>query len=132
MSKEQIKDKIENLTREQKERLVREYVRRKITKILAEDKNAKPDYIDLDDDGDKEEPMKKAAADKKEKEQLKDSIVKEQEGEEEVQKLKNSKTSCRRRRGDPDQNKQLQKNQLAEDSAKETKQIYKIKITKLW
>tara|TARA_R110000851_G_scaffold11262_2_gene39673 strand:+ start:442 stop:1296 length:855 start_codon:yes stop_codon:yes gene_type:complete len=83
MSKEQIQDKIENLTREQKERLVREYVRRKITKILAEDKDAKPDYIDLDDDGDKKEPMKKAAADKKEKEQLKDSIVKEQEGEEE-------------------------------------------------
>ena len=31
-----IKDKIENLTREQKERLVREYVRRKIAKILIE------------------------------------------------------------------------------------------------
>jgi hypothetical protein len=31
-----IKDKIENLTREQKERLVREYVRRKIVKILVE------------------------------------------------------------------------------------------------
>jgi hypothetical protein len=31
-----IKDKIENLTREQKERLVREYVRRKITRILKE------------------------------------------------------------------------------------------------
>ena len=31
-SKDEIKDKIENLTREQKERLVREYVRRKIKK----------------------------------------------------------------------------------------------------
>jgi hypothetical protein len=31
-----LKDKIENLTREQKERLVREYVRRKIEKILLE------------------------------------------------------------------------------------------------
>ena len=31
-----IKDKVENLTREQKERLVREYVRRKIAKILIE------------------------------------------------------------------------------------------------
>lgn len=31
-----IKDKIENLTREQKERLVREYVRKKIAKILKE------------------------------------------------------------------------------------------------
>jgi hypothetical protein len=34
-----IKDKIENLTREQKERLVREYVRRKIVKILVEQPN---------------------------------------------------------------------------------------------
>ncbi len=34
--KDVLKDKIENLTREQKERLVREYVRRKITKILNE------------------------------------------------------------------------------------------------
>ena len=31
-----LKDKIENLTREQKERLVREYIRRKITKVLLE------------------------------------------------------------------------------------------------
>ena len=31
-----IQDKIENLTREQKERLVREYVRRKITKLINE------------------------------------------------------------------------------------------------
>ncbi len=31
-----IKDKVENLTREQRERLVREYVRRKIVKILVE------------------------------------------------------------------------------------------------
>jgi hypothetical protein len=35
-NKENIQDKIENLTREQKERLVREYVRRKITRILKE------------------------------------------------------------------------------------------------
>jgi hypothetical protein len=34
--KDVLKDKIENLTREQKERLVREYVRRKIEKILLE------------------------------------------------------------------------------------------------
>ena len=33
-----IKDKIENLTREQKERLVREYVRRKINVLLEQDK----------------------------------------------------------------------------------------------
>ena len=77
-SKDEIKDKIENLTREQKERLVREYVRRKIKKVLAEKKNAKPDFLDLDDDGDKEEPMKKAAKDK-EKDQLNSSVVKEQD-----------------------------------------------------
>jgi hypothetical protein len=35
-NKENIQDKIENLTREQKERLVREYVRRKIYKMLIE------------------------------------------------------------------------------------------------
>lgn len=34
--KDVVKDKIENLTREGKERLVREYIRRKITKILIE------------------------------------------------------------------------------------------------
>jgi hypothetical protein len=34
--KDVLADKIENLTREQKERLVREYVRRKIAKILVE------------------------------------------------------------------------------------------------
>ena len=66
-SKDEIKDKIENLTREQKERLVREYVRRKIKKVLAEKKNAKPDFLDLDDDGNKTEPMKKAAKDAKNK-----------------------------------------------------------------
>ena len=37
-----------------------------LTKHIAE-KNAKPDYIDIDGDGDKEESMKKAAKDKKEK-----------------------------------------------------------------
>jgi hypothetical protein len=36
LSKDQLKDKIENLTREQKERIVREYVRRKIESILLE------------------------------------------------------------------------------------------------
>jgi hypothetical protein len=77
MSKDEIKDKIENLTREGKEQLVREYVRRKITKILAEKKNAKPDYLDFDNDDDKEEPMKKALKDKEEKEQLND--LKEQD-----------------------------------------------------
>ena len=89
-SKDEIKDKIENLTREQKERLVREYVRRKIKKVLAEKKNAKPDYLDFDKDGDKEEPMTKALKDK-EKDQLNSSVVKEQdqkppepEGEEET------------------------------------------------
>ena len=89
-SKDEIQDKIENLTREQKERLVREYVRRKIKKVLAEKKNAKPDYLDFDKDGDKEEPMTKALKDK-EKDQLNSSVVKEQdqkppepEGEEET------------------------------------------------
>ena len=38
---------------------------------LPEAKHAKPDYIDLDKDGDKEESMKKAAKDKKAKEKMK-------------------------------------------------------------
>ena len=38
-----IKDKIENLTREQKERLVREYVRRKIEKVLYEQAEEAPE-----------------------------------------------------------------------------------------
>jgi len=40
-------------------------------RLLAalEEKKAKPDYIDLDGDGDTEEPMKKAAKDKEEKDE---------------------------------------------------------------
>jgi hypothetical protein len=41
-----LKDKIENLTREQKERVVREYIRRKITRILAE--QAEPEEAPAD------------------------------------------------------------------------------------
>jgi len=37
----------------------------KLTQALAE-KKAKPDYIDIDNDGDTEEPMKKAVKDKEE------------------------------------------------------------------
>lgn len=38
------------------------------------DEGAKPDYIDIDGDGDKEESMKKAAKDKEEKEETDESI----------------------------------------------------------
>ena len=38
-----IKDKVENLTREQKERLVREYVRRKIVKVILEQSTPAPE-----------------------------------------------------------------------------------------
>jgi hypothetical protein len=41
----------------------REEKKKKIAKIV--DEGAKPDFLDLDKDGDKKEPMKKAAADKK-------------------------------------------------------------------
>lgn len=43
-----------------------ESVKEQLYKKLAE-KKAKPDYIDIDGDGDKKEPMKKAAKDKKKK-----------------------------------------------------------------
>lgn len=41
-----LKDKIENLTREQKERLVREYIRRKIVKVLQEQTLPEDEPID--------------------------------------------------------------------------------------
>ena len=50
MTTEELKQKVESI--------VKEYL---------EEKAAKPDFLDLDKDGDKEEPMKKAAKDKKEK-----------------------------------------------------------------
>ena len=37
----------------------------KIKEMLGEGKKAKPDFLDMDKDGDKKEPMKKAVADKK-------------------------------------------------------------------
>lgn len=51
-NKKNIKDKIENLTREQTERLVREYIRRKIVKILSEqpEKDAPEDEAAPTDD----------------------------------------------------------------------------------
>jgi len=48
-----------------------------------ESKGAKPDYIDIDGDGDKEEPMKKAVQDKKKKEESFD-VSAEQSREEEA------------------------------------------------
>ena len=44
-NKKNIKDKIENLTREQKERLVREYVRRKIYNVLIEQEEKPEDPL---------------------------------------------------------------------------------------
>lgn len=42
--------------------------------VEVKEEAAKPDYIDLDKDGDKEESMKKAAADKKEKEKMDENV----------------------------------------------------------
>ena len=50
------------IAKEEFKRLVAETV-----KAVLDEKKAKPDFLDLDGDGDKEEPMKKAAKDKKEK-----------------------------------------------------------------
>jgi hypothetical protein len=41
---------------------------------IAESQHAKPDYIDLDKDGDKTEPMKKAAQDKKESDEIDEGV----------------------------------------------------------
>ena len=50
-----------SIAKEEFKRLVAETV-----KAVLDEKKAKPDFLDLDKDGDKEEPMKKAAKDKKE------------------------------------------------------------------
>jgi hypothetical protein len=46
--KDVLKDKIENLTREQKERLVREYIRRKIVKVLHEQTDTEAEPVDTE------------------------------------------------------------------------------------
>jgi hypothetical protein len=51
-------------------------VRNIVRKVVAE-KKAKPDFLDVDKDGDKKEPMKKAVADKKENPFAKKSEKKE-------------------------------------------------------
>ena len=51
--------------------IAKEDLRKLVASVVSEivdEKKAKPDFLDLDKDGDKEEPMKKAAKDKKEKE----------------------------------------------------------------
>lgn len=47
---------------------------KKLKNILLEAKAKKPDYIDLDKDGDTEESMKKAAADKNSMKEEEDAI----------------------------------------------------------
>lgn len=49
LSKDQLIDKIENLTREQKERLVREYIRRKLVPILLEQTDKDKEDAPADD-----------------------------------------------------------------------------------
>lgn len=60
-----IKDKIENLTREQKEHFVREYVRRKLNKILSEQSAPEPEAAPAEEpiDAPAEEPTAPAAPD---------------------------------------------------------------------
>ena len=49
-----------------KEQVLREYIRAEIRKALKEEE-AKPDYLDMDKDGNKKEPMQKALKDKEKK-----------------------------------------------------------------
>jgi len=60
-----IKDKIENLTREQKEHFVREYVRRKLNKIISEQSAPEPEAAPAEEpiDAPAEEPTAPAAPD---------------------------------------------------------------------
>jgi len=55
-SEDSIKDKIENLTREQKERLVREYIRRRIQNVLKEQEETEEEPVPA------EEPIAEPAA----------------------------------------------------------------------
>jgi len=50
------------------------YEKKRFPGFNRDDEEAKPDYIDIDKDGDKDEPMKKAAKDKKMKKEGLDSI----------------------------------------------------------
>lgn len=49
-----------------KEQQLREYIRKEIKKALKEE-DSKPDYLDMDKDGNKKEPMKQALKDKEKK-----------------------------------------------------------------
>ncbi len=55
-----------------------------------ESKGAKPDYIDIDGDGDKEEPMKKAVQDKKKKDESFDASAEQSREEEAYEELMNA------------------------------------------
>ena len=66
---DQLKFKGENQMNEHYQ-IAKEDLRNIIASVVSEimdEKKAKPDFLDLDKDGDKKEPMKKAAKDKKEK-----------------------------------------------------------------
>ena len=66
---DQLKFKGENQMNEHYQ-IAKEELKNIIASVVSEimdEKKAKPDFLDLDKDGDKEEPMKKAAKDKKEK-----------------------------------------------------------------
>lgn len=46
---------------------LRDMIRKEIKSVLRESEGAKPDYLDVDKDGNKKEPMKKAIDQAKEK-----------------------------------------------------------------
>lgn len=64
------------------EKRKKEEKKKKIAKIV--DEGSKPDFLDMDKDGDKKEPMKKAIADKKKKKATESTIVEGAEDEAEL------------------------------------------------
>jgi hypothetical protein len=76
----QFKDKFEKMVDEAKddaksaaeEKRKKEEKKKKIAKIV--DEAAKPDFLDVDKDGDKKEPMKKASKEAKKKKAVKESV----------------------------------------------------------
>ena len=59
------KKRKETARKAKKESIDPEAFKEKFTKMIEGKKGAKPDFLDMDKDGDKKEPMKKAVADKK-------------------------------------------------------------------
>ena len=79
-------DDEEKMAESLEEKLMNEY-----RKFMAESKKAKPDFLDMDKDGNKKEPMKKALKDKEVDESMDDEEVEESTGDYSAKKARAGK-----------------------------------------